>query len=937
MTPMEFISKWRNTRLTERQGAQSFFNDICELVGHPTPAEYGDSEKFTFEKPVPGGFADAYLDGHFGWEFKRYDGQLPEALNQLLRYSVYLRTPPLLIVSSFRTIRIRTNFPGMETVVHEIPLLGLADAENLRILRCAFFEPDELRPERSVDTVTRETTDLFHAVVAEMEEHTENPETLARYLNQLVFCLYADAAGLLPRNIFTVLVQDYYGNPKEFAEVVRGLFEKMAEGGRFGIARIPYFDGNLFDHEDIVELSHGALLRLAEATQKNWQDIEPSIFGTLFERALDASKRSQLGAHYTSAEDIMLVVDPVVMAPLRREWDAAQLEVDNLLSEEDRDGAQVRLEQFRQRLFEVTVLDPACGSGNFLYLALRSLLDLEKEVIAFAAARSLSDLKPRVKPDQMLGLEINPYAAAIARTALWIGYIQWHQANGFDYTDRPILTPLNTISQTDAILDLSDPDNPKETEWPAAEFIIGNPPFLGHFPFRESLGDTYVEAVYATYGDRIPNSSDLCCYWFEKARGQIEKGHSQRAGLLATQAIRFQSNRPVLERIKDSGDIFHALSDKDWVLDGAMVHTSIICFDDGSETVRFLDGDAVAEINSDLTYGADVTRAARLTENQDFSFMGDIKVGRFEISNDVAQKMLRQPNPHGKPNSDVVKRWMVGRDINQVSRNMWIIDFGVTMSETDAALYEAPFEYVAANVKPDRDNNRDAKFREYWWLHGRPRIKMRQALEGLPRYIGTSMVSRHRLFSYIDGDVLPDATIIVFARDDDYFFGVLHSRIHEIWARAMGTQLREAQSGIRYTPTTCFETFPFPEPTEEQREAIGAAAGELNQMRENWLDAPGLKASELKRRTLTNLYNQRPTWLDNAHRKLDAAVADAYGWPADLGEQEVLERLLELNSNRRWDELLASPESDELLERWAEETLADIRAGRVEPLNLEDL
>ena len=271
MTPAEFIAKWHNTRLTERQGAQSFFNDICELVGHPTPAEYGDSEAFTFEKSVPGGFADAYLDGHFGWEFKRYDGQLPEALNQLLRYSVYLKTPPLLIVSSFRTIRIRTNFPGMETVLHEIPVLGLAATENLRILRCAFFAPDELLPERSVDTVTRETTDLFHAIVAEMEQQKENPETLARYLNQLVFCLYADAAGLLPRNIFTEIVRDYRGNPTEFAEVIRDLFEKMADGGRFGLNRIPHFDGNLFDHEDIVELSPGALQRLAEATQKNWQ------------------------------------------------------------------------------------------------------------------------------------------------------------------------------------------------------------------------------------------------------------------------------------------------------------------------------------------------------------------------------------------------------------------------------------------------------------------------------------------------------------------------------------------------------------------------------------------------------------------------------------------------------------------------------------------
>ena len=360
----------------------------------------------------------------------------------------------------------------------------------------------------------------------------------------------------------------------------------------------------------------------------------------------------------------------------------------------------------------------------------------------------------------------------------------------------------------------------------------------------------------------------------------------------------------MLERIKNTGDIFAAVSDQDWVLDGANVHISIICFDDGSETQRTLDSERVNNINVDLTGGADLTRARILAENADLSFMGDIKVGPFEIAAEVAEEMLRQPNPHGKPNSDVIKRWMIGRDINQVPRNMWIIDFGTDMSETDAALYEAPFEYVRANVKPERDNNRDLRFRNRWWLHGRPRIDMREALIDLPRYIGTSMVSRHRIFSWIDGDVLPDATIIVFPTNDDYFFGVLQSRIHTLWAEKSGTQLREAQSGMRYTPTTCFETFPFPQPTDEQREAIANAAAELNQLRENWHNPadmfgnPTLNSDQLRRRTLTNLYNDYPTWLANAHERLDAAVADAYGWPADLPDGEVLERLLELNLER---------------------------------------
>ena len=432
----------------------------------------------------------------------------------------------------------------------------------------------------------------------------------------------------------------------------------------------------------------------------------------------------------------MLVVEPVVMAPLRAEWEAVQQEVGNLLIEDEMDAARVRLGAFQQRLFEVEVLDPACGSGNFLYLALRRPLDLEKQVIDFAAANGWPGLAPTVKPDQVLGLEINPYAAELARTALWIGYIQWHQNNGFPYDHSPILTPLVSISKTDAVLDLTDGDNPKEPEWPPAEFIIGNPPFLGHVPFREQLGDDYVDALYSLYGDRIPNSSDLCCYWLEKARAQIEHGNSRRAGLLATQAIRFQSNRRVLFRIKNSGDIFFAISDQNWILDGATVHTSIICFDDGSEADRYLDGQQVSSINADLTSGLDLTSAKRLAENRNIAFQGVGKVGDFDISDAVATEMLSKPNPHGKPNADVISRWINGTDIARRQRNVWVIDFGLDTPETEAALYEAPFEYVKQKVMPERVKNKMPWRAENWWLHGYPATTMRRALSPNQRYIG---------------------------------------------------------------------------------------------------------------------------------------------------------------------------------------------------------
>ena len=903
MTAQQFIDKWSNTRFGEKQAAQIWFTDLLQLVGHPDPIEYGDRENFTFERPVLGGFADAYKQGHFVWEFKSAEPQLLGAFDQLLRYQVYLQTPPLLVVSSFSLIRIQTNFPGKETVVHDIPIAELTNSEQFNKLRNIFFAPQEFDPGRTPEDVTKETALLFKNIVEDMERFRPADERLAKYLNQIVFCLYAEDTGLLRKDLFTDITENHFRDPPRFNQAVNRLFAEMSAGGMFGADVVRRFNGDLFSGAEPVELSGRALFYLVRAVRKNWRNIEPSIFGTLFEGAMNAEKRSQLGAHYTSADDIMLVIEPVLMKPLRREWNAAKSNADALLADGKRDDAFAALDAFRERLANVTVLDPACGSGNFLYMALRSLLDLEKAVIDYAESNGRYGWTPRVSPSQMYGIETDAYAAELARTALWIGYIQWHQANGFEYKQDPVLMPLDTINQTDAILARDEHGNPVEPEWPAAEFIVSNPPFLGRVPFRDGLGDDYVNAVFSLYGGRIPNSSDLCCYWFEKARAQIAAGKTKRAGLLATQAIRFQGNRQVLSRIKKSGDIFMAVSDQNWVLDGASVHISIVGFDDGSDTERTLDGAPVSHINADLTIGSDLTQALRLAENANISFQGDKKHGAFDISKGTADRMLIEPNPHGKPNSDVVKRWMNGRDLNQTPRDMWIIDFGVDMPEADAALYEMPFGYVVEVVKPSRDKNRDARFRNKWWLHGRPRTEMRRALMDLNRYIATSNVSKHRIFAFIDGDVLPDATLIVFARDDDYTFGVLQGRMHVVWAIAVGTQLEDRP---RYTSTTCFETFPFPRPTDKQRAAIAAAAKRLDELRRNWLHPtetdmlgnPSVGDAELRKRTLTGLYNANPAWLQHAHAALDAAVAAAYGWDADIDEQEILARLLALNLQR---------------------------------------
>ena len=913
MTPQEFIAKWRRSRGQESAGAQEWFIDLCRVVEHPTPAELDPRQEwYTFERAVREssgrrGRADVYKRSYFAWEFKGLHRDLDEAYRQLQRYREALNNPPLLVVSDFRTIRIHTNFTNKVPIVHTILLDDVGEPEQLGILRSVFHNPDALEPEISPDDVTKATADIFAKVAASMRERGVDSLDVARFLNRLVFCFFAQDVGLLPNRVLSQLCENYHNDPAEFNEGLQELFAQMNEGGRFGIDRIRQFNGDLFTEPATVLMTTGELEGLSEATERNWAHVEPSIFGTLFERVVDPNKQGLVGAQYTSEADIRSVIDPVIIKPLQADWSEVERQVGGLtLLEGQQDEREARrlLTEFQARLSSLKVLDPACGSGNFLYVALRQLHDLEKAVLTLAADLNLRGFLPEVSPEQCYGIEIDAYASDLARTSLWIGHLQWLIENGHQYNREPVLGSLNTIECRDAIIDRSEPEQPAEPVWPAVDYIVGNPPFLGSLPFRGQLGDAYADAVYNLYGSRIPNSSDLCCYWFEKARAQIESGNSRRAGLLATQAIRFQSNRPVLARIKESGDIFSAVSDQDWVLDGASVHISIVCFDDGSQTTRILDGKRVNNINADLTGGADLTQAKTLAANASISFAGEKKHGPFEISREVAEDMLRQPNPHGKPNSDVVKPWLIGRDINQVSRNMWIIDFGTDMLEADAALYESPFEYVRSVVKPLRDKHRDTRLKNNWWLHGRPRIEMRRALAGLPRYIGTSQVSHHRLFTYINTAVLPDATIVVFARDDDYFLGVLHSRTHGLWATAMGTQLREAKSGSRYLISTCFETFPFPTPTDEQREAIAAAAAELNGLRENWLNpvdmfgAPALNADQLRRRTLTNLYNDYPSWLANAHAILDAAVADAYGWPPDLPAAEALQRLLALNLER---------------------------------------
>jgi type II restriction/modification system DNA methylase subunit YeeA len=629
----------------------------------------------------------------------------------------------------------------------------------------------------------------------------------------------------------------------------------------------------------------------------------------------------------------------VIVEPLTREWEEKRAKIDALIERYRRHNskgektkayneAQSQHRSFLDKLKNFRVLDPACGSGNFLYLSLLALKDIEHRANLDAEALGLPREFPGVGPQCVKGIEINPFAAELARVSVWIGEIQWMKRNGFEAARSPILKPLETIECRDALLN----SDGAEAEWPKADVIVGNPPFLGDKRMLSIFPETYVAQLRSTFRGRVSGGADLVIYWFAKALEAIREGRSERAGLVATQSVRRGVSSEVLKAIVASTAIFDAWSDEEWTVEGADVRVSLICFGNNNSNRVKLDGTLVSGIYADLSAaddGADLTRAVALSSNRN-AFIGDQKTGPFDIEGELARAWLQLPmNPNGRPNSDVLKPWANGSDLTGRPSGKWIIDFGVDMPERAAALYEAPFAHVARVVRSRREGLREVTADQYWWLHQRPRPEMRQALSPLSRYIATPRVAKHRIFVWQDRSVLPDSRLVVVARGDDTSFGILHSRFHELWTLRLGGW-HGVGNDPQYTPSLGYATFPFPDgltpnipaagyANDLRGIAIAEAAKKLNELRETWLNPPDLvervpevvpgypdrivpkddKASAiLKKRTLTNLYNERPAWLDHAHRELDEAVAAAYGWPANLADEEILQRLFKLNQER---------------------------------------
>lgn len=983
MTPAQFIAVWQSSKLTERAGAQPHFDDLCDLLGVEKPRE---PENYCFERGAKksgggDGWADVWKRGFFAWENKKPGRNLDKALKQLTDYALQLESPPLLVVCDRERIIIHTAFTGYPDEPREVRIEELADESKRQLLQWVFTDPLKLRPEKSTAAVTQEAATRFAGLADAMRQRGQDSNQVAHFLVQCLFCMFAEDEGLLPEKIFTGLLASAKSDVAKAANRIAALFKAMQEPqGVYGNDDIEWFNGGLFRQIAVPALTASDLETLrAASAEMDWRAIDPTIFGTLFERGL-GKKRAALGAHYTDTGTIAKLVDPLVRAPLRAEWQATREKIATYMAKagafdeakaaavDVKATAQAKKEMERRltaaktastkalneanklytgfllRLNKFRVLDPACGSGNFLYLALKALRDVEKRAQIEAQELGLqAETELQTGPHNILGLEINEFAAELARVTVWIGDIQWCRQNGWRHGSNPILKPLDGVEHRDALVNADG----TQAEWPEADVIVGNPPFIGNKKMRGELGEAYVDAVRLAYRDNNLDGADLVCFWFEKARMQMEAGKLQAAGLVSTNSIRGGANREVLARIVEKSRIFLAWSDEEWWDNGAAVRVSMTGFGQSAMKPQ-LDGVEVAVIHADLTADIDVTKASKMRENLNQSFQGvtpsaavrkklreelGLPDASFNLEGREARKILKEPaTMSGDPMAAVVRPYLIADDITSRPLDRFIVNF-VDRDEKAAAMFEKPFAAIS-NVRLHRvHTDRFNDFQKYpWWQFAWPRPEMFMALEGLPRYISITRVSKHHLCVWTQAAVTPGDALVVVARDDDTTLGVLQSRVHEVWSLRSGSSLEDRP---RYTHTTCFETFPFPDgltpnipaanyEDNENAKAIATAAQELIKLRDHYLNPPEwtdwLITSEeqaagfptrpvakigheadLKKRTLTNLYNQRPSWLVLAHETLDKAVANAYGWndyTPQWTDEEILRRLLALNQQR---------------------------------------
>jgi hypothetical protein len=897
--------------------------------------------------------------------------------------------PPFLIVCDVgHCFEIYADFTGQGKNYAQFP-----DRQGFRIyleelreekirdrLRLIWLDPHKLDPTKIAAKATREVAERLAKVSKHLEEakgkdgtKLYDPEAVALFLMRCLFTMFAEDVELLPKGSFRDVLKECTEDPALFPRLVGQLWEAMDVGGfAFALKRdVKKFNGYLFKDRAALPLPREEIGELYEAAKADWRQVEPAIFGTLLEQALNPAERRKLGAHYTPRAYVERLVIATVLEPLKAEWLNVQTAVEVKRGAGDAKGAITEVQKFHQKLCELRILDPACGTGNFLYVSLELLKRLEGEVLEALDNLKTGDQEALlwlqghgIDPHQFLGLEVNPRARAIAELVLWIGFLQWHFRTRSEAPAEPILQDFKKIETFDSVLaakkelardergrPLSRVDaegnelavwrytNPKRPEWPVADYIVGNPPFIGKGAImRAASGDEYVEALWAAH-PHMNESADFVMYWWDKAAELLTSKGTQlkRFGFVTTNSITQVFNRRVVERhfnSKPSISLLMAIPDHPWTKatrDAAAVRIAMTVATIGKHEGQLFEvtreanldtdepivelSETRGRINADLTIGADVTSAYILKANGGLSCNGMMLSGSgFILTPSLAEELRRQEGKN-KDTAEVIRPYINGGDLVRVHQTKFVIDLFGRSSEEVRSEFPHVYQHVLQRVKPDRDLNRDSAFRERWWLYGRSRPELRGALIGSSRFIATTETAKHRVFQFLPSDYVPDHMIIAIALDDAFFLGVLSSRYHVVWALRAGGWLGIGNDP-RYSKSRVFDPFPFPDPSEALKARIRETAEELDALRKQvQVDHPRL--------TLTQIYNVLEKLraglplepedeevktqglvliLKELHDKLDTLVAEAYGWPANLSDDEILTRLVALNAERAEEE-----------------------------------
>ena len=1036
-----FIADWAVTGGSELANTQSFINGLAAIIGVDPPkgSQPDDAQNdYVFERRVfqdngdgttSFGRLDAYKRDCFVLEAKQgtdadreaakrgeadffgkpateklkqgtakrgtpgWAAAMIKAKGQAERYAKALPVdhgwPPFLLITDVgHCIDVYADFSGTGKQYTQFPdaarfrikLDDLRDEDVRTRLAAIWTNPLGLDPSKEAAKVTREIAGYLADLSKRLEKREQNPTRVADFLMRCLFTMFAEDVELIPKGSFTALLKRIQATPENFAPALASLWKTMDGGGWSGelSSKVLKFNGYLFKDQTVIPLDADEIGLLVLAAEKTWNHVEPAIFGTLLERALDGKERAKLGAHYTPRAYVERLVLPTVIEPLRADWAGVQAAAASLIEDGKNDEAKAVVEKFHGALAQTKVLDPACGTGNFLYVALARMKELEGEVVSFLT--ELGDVDyvlglsgHTITPENFLGIEINPRAAAIAQLVLWIGYLQWHfRVAGSDkMPPEPVLRDVKTIENRDALITWDKkilerdehgkpltrwdgettklhpvtgkkvPDEdarveveryvaPKAAKWPKADFIVGNPPFIGGKDVRERLGGGYFDALFKTTD--VPESADFVMHWWDKAALAVRKEKTRRLGFVTTNSITQVFSRRVIAKhldAKDRASLTFAIPNHPWVdeKDGAAVRIAMTVAVKGKAEGRLLDvtdesgapehilyTERAGAISSDLRTGSDVTSTVPLASNEKLASRGVPLHGKGFLLPADQVATIGEKASGDLP--DIVVPYLNGRDLAKRSRGYSVIDTYGLDEESLRTNYPSAYQHLFVNVKPDRDQNRRGHRSERWWLHGEPVEIMRLGRKGLKRTIVTVETAKHRTFQFLPSGTLPDNKLVCIALDDAYFLGVLSSRFHVPWAIESGGRLGMGDDPV-YVKTRCFDPFPFPAEVPEPLKArIRAEAEALDALRKKVLaDHADL--------TLTGLYNvlealkagraltdkERDahdrglvTLIRQHHDAIDAAVAESYGWPADLSDEDILTRLVALNKARADEE-----------------------------------